>query len=74
MPARAMGSTVLSVSAAEVALHQQVVDDFAAADDFKWRLQPLLEGEAVIEDRDGAVRQMMNVFTTTAAAMNDAGQ
>jgi hypothetical protein len=50
------------------------VDDFAAADDFKWRLQPLLEGEAVIEDRDGAVRQMMNVFTTTAAAMNDAGQ
>ena len=73
MPARAMGSTVASVAAAEVALHQQTVDDFAATDDFKWRLQPLLDGEAVLEDRDGAIRQMMNVFTTTATAMNDAG-
>ena len=62
MPARAMGSTVVSVAAAEVALHQQTVDDLAATDDFKWRLQPLLDGEAVLEDRDGAIRQMMKLM------------
>lgn len=41
---KGVGSSVVSVGAVDVTLHQQIVDDFVNQDPFKDKLQSLFEG------------------------------
>jgi len=69
---KGIGMNVIFCGAADVALHQQVVDDYVLMEPFKFKMLPLLESTHSTDEFQLKV-DMYNMFVSVASQMNDAG-
>eukprot|EP00241_Pyramimonas_parkeae_P004603 CAMPEP_0114255068 /NCGR_PEP_ID=MMETSP0058-20121206/17351_1 /TAXON_ID=36894 /ORGANISM="Pyramimonas parkeae, CCMP726" /LENGTH=828 /DNA_ID=CAMNT_0001369401 /DNA_START=505 /DNA_END=2991 /DNA_ORIENTATION=+ len=70
---KGVGSSVVSVGAVDVTLHQQIVDDFVNQDPFKDKLQSLFEGSPGTSDELTIKVETYNLCAALAGQMNDFG-